>query len=196
MKKAGKILVLGLVVGMMLMSVSFRVMAADPDPMWIWYPEESGNPAQDAPSEDRYFVKTVDIANVPEYARIEISVDNSCTLYVNGEKVKDGICWTPPLSCNILSKLKKGKNIIAIQAGNAGGPAGLLVKAVIRTEDQKQIVVVSNENWLVSDQEVKGWLTGKTDSSFVKPTELGDINCEPWNSVGGVHGKLLKSEEE
>ena len=110
---------------------------------WIWYPE--GDPTTDAPVAKRYFRKTFELLAGQQIARgtLWISADDRFVAYLNGEKIREHAGTGTFESIDISSKLKPGRNVIAIEAENlpapvAANPAGLLVGLRVQTADSKE----------------------------------------------------------
>jgi hypothetical protein len=83
-----------------------------------------------APKDDAYLLRVIeDLDGNPVTATVQIAGDDTYTFYVNG--VVKGTCSAGPcyteLQEFVLDNLHIGENIIAIQAHNNGGPAGVLV---------------------------------------------------------------------
>lgn len=173
-----------LFVGFFVLFMASSAVAQNADlPKWIWYPEET-NPAEDAPVEPRYFVKIIDIDSAVVSAEMEIAVDNTYKLYVNGgNPVEEGDNWQVANEFSIANKLKKGKNVIAIEATNQGGPAGLILKGkIVLKTGKRETVFVSDSTWMTSKELTEGWIDGKLDKSWVKALEIGELGIPPWNT--------------
>ena len=158
-------------------------------PQWIWFPEIDMDPLAEAPTESRYFVRTFDLDSAVKSASIEIAVDNSYELYVNGKSIGQGDNWQQAAVFDIAANLKKGKNTIAVMAANAGGPAGWIMAGKVVTDKGTKVDLSTNSGWLASDKEVKGWLDGNIDKSWVKALELGEYGCSPWGT--NVQSEML-----
>lgn len=151
-------------------------------PQWIWYPEKDMDPIVEAPAEPRYFVKIINLESPVKSAVLEIAVDNIYQLFVNGKAIGEGDNWQIATKYDITKNLKKGKNVIAIQATNVDGPAGWIMKGKITTADGKTIVFFSNSSWRTSTRATKGWQEGELDKSWVKALEMGEFGVQPWGT--------------
>jgi len=119
-------------------------------------------------------------------ADVLISVDDAYTLYINGEKALTGNNWKHVGKIDITKYIKKGENIIAIEAENLGvipKPAGILFALRIVKTDNSETLITSNTNWLSTD---------KTPSSNWKSLNYDDESWVKVKDFGSKHwGNLL-----
>jgi hypothetical protein len=161
---------------------------------WIWAPE--GDPAKDAPVAKRYFRKTFDLPpgkNSPK-GKLWISADDRFTAYVNGQRIAEHAGTGTVSTSDISSKLKPGKNILAIEAENlkapvAANPAGLLANAQIQTAGGKSVVIDSDTSWRTSKEQPTDnkWTSPDfNDSAWMPAMELGQYGCSPWGTFAST----------
>ncbi len=103
----------------------------------------------------RFFRRIFNLPN-REVASAEalISVDHSYTMFVNQEKVAEGSDWRKVDNLDLMSVLKPGKNIIAIEGineGNIANPAGILFALKIQFKDGTEIMLQSDKEWKTTD---------------------------------------------
>lgn len=153
---------------------------------WIWA-------AGDSERVTRVFLRrSFDLAQVPpaakdraEVAPVAVTVDNAFRLYVNGVLALNGEGWEQPQRVDLQPFLRKGRNVLAVEGINAGGPAGVLLQAKI-PQAGKAISIVSDATWKVSDSEVAGWQgTDFDDSAWQAAVTLGAPPSGPWGDVAG-----------
>src|SRR5262245_34177433 len=81
------------------------------EPQWVWFNE--GDPLKSAPAETRYFRRVFTVNRpVPkpvDEATLQITADNSFTVWVNGAKVGTGNCWQTLYSFDVKKHLVHGK---------------------------------------------------------------------------------------
>jgi len=143
---------------------------------WIWNHPEAATTVQD--ERPRYFRQAFTLANQPTSATLWVTADNRCTTYINGQKLGTNQPWMTPARYDISGQLVKGNNVIAIQATNQGGPAGLLTSLVI----DDRVELVSDGQWRVSDKQQDGWdQSDFEDKHWSKAVRLGPFNMAPWN---------------
>lgn len=131
---------------------------------WIWFPE--GDPKRDAPVASRYFrrVFVVPAPNTVRRARIMLSADDKFTLWVNGKQIGSGAHWPVFVHFDITDALRKGDNLIAIEAVNSAAPvalnpAGLSVGLDLEFTDGAHQSLRSDNAWQSARVGTSGWNT-------------------------------------
>jgi hypothetical protein len=89
---------------------------------WIWDNPQAGADAQ--PAGDRFFRHTFTLDSPAIQSHTLVLVDNRFALMVNGAQLAKGEGPWPPVELDISKHLRAGRNVIAIAATNADGPAG------------------------------------------------------------------------
>ncbi|HZY94021.1 MAG TPA: RHS repeat-associated core domain-containing protein [Candidatus Bathyarchaeia archaeon] len=87
---------------------------------WIWWNPDA---ATSSTTEPVWFRTVINAPTAGTYF-IEMTVDNSYTLYVDGGNIASDTNWSTRKTYNV--NLGAGNHVVAIAAGNSGGPAGLL----------------------------------------------------------------------
>ena len=152
-------------------------------PQWIWSSKTAG-------SNDAVWARTtVDITEV-KGVRVQVSCDNSCEVWINGEFAGRSNEWSEPAKVNAGKFLKPGKNILAIKGVNSGGIAGLVGRVDTGGKNGK-VLSESGPGWkLTSTNPGAGWEKADFDDSkwpgAVATAKLGD---EPWGNVFAGGGK-------
>jgi len=148
---------------------------------WLW---DNPNAARaDQGNAPRYFRFVLELKEKPEQAVLRATADNACTTYLNGKKLGSNDPWMTPAQYDVAKHLVKGKNVIAIEAVNAGGAAGLLASLVI---DDKQ-VFGTDKNWKVSKTAQGNWTAFDfDDKQWAAASELGPASMGPWK-IGPKH---------
>ena len=114
---------------------------------------------------------------------VDIAADNYWTLYVNGQEVQSGEGWAEATRVPVGKWLAKGRNVIAVKARNAGGPAGVLVRALMGPGD-RAVEIDSNAGWRASREGPDGWTTPDFDDSAWPPAvSFGPPPTGPWGQV-------------
>ncbi len=152
-------------------------------PQWIWFNEPDGNPLQGAPNATRYFRKVFSAGKVGE-ASISLTADNSFTVWVNGQRIGEGNDWANLVEFSLTKSLLPGDNVIAVEANNEGGPAGLVVH--LKSKGKMGLSVVSDGTWKASDKASPGWqkLDFK-DAGWKSALVLGPYGSTgPWGGGG------------
>ncbi len=151
--------------------------AGTQDAQWIW----KGSPAR--PQERLFFRKSFEVGAV-ESARVHGTADNRFVLYVNGQEAARSDDWTAPVWVDLAPHLQPGKNVLAVEASNDDGPAGLLLRFLIRTADGKSLTFGTDAGWKVSDRADPGWsMPTYDDSAWAPAAVLGPPGIAPWGDV-------------
>ncbi|MGK0186545.1 MAG: hypothetical protein ACI9R3_002328, partial [Verrucomicrobiales bacterium] len=164
-------------------SVSFGESTAE----WIWSSKTTGNDDHfggrghlkiegDAPKENVF---------------LSVSCDNWAKVWVNGKQAFVTEEWSAPGRVDVAKLLKAGVNVIAIEAKNQGGVAGLL--AELKAGDK--VLLDSGADWLVSGKLSKNWQKPAFDDSKWKAaTKIANYGDKPWGNVLSSAGKPAKAK--
>jgi hypothetical protein len=147
-----------------------------------------------------YFRKTINVTGPISEATAITTVDNSFTLFVNGQKVGAGKDFTHPDRFDLSKLLKPGENVIAIEGVNnlpanvaptpetaiAGteNPAGLLFYLRVRAGAkgaEKTTEIISDKSWTMSEEKIAGWeKPGFQSAGWSNAVDLGAMLMLPW----------------
>ena len=153
------------------------IAPAAQDAQWIW------KSPQARAQERLFFRKTFEIGPV-ESARVHGTADNRFVLFVNGQEAARSDDWTAPVWVDLKPYLQPGRNVLAVEAQNEDGPAGLLLRFLIRTADGKSLSFGTDASWKVSDRSEKGWEeSGFADAAWAAAAVLGPHGMPPWGDV-------------
>lgn len=154
---------------------------------WIWHAGENATSA--APAATRYFRREFTVSENRELvaAPCAISVDNGFTLFVNGRQAGNGNNFKEAFAGDLAKHLRKGTNVIAIEARNEGdnaNPAGLLAVVTLRFKTGEPITIVSDEKWSSSQTAATGWTGTDFDAAgWQKAEKLGAYGMGPWATI-------------
>lgn len=175
--------------------------ANEPQAQWIW----DGAALQVVGK--RYFRRTFDLSGVPSRATLRVTADNGYVAYVNGHKLggesmygEQG--WSRAESFDVRSWLRAGRNAIAVEGENLGGPAGLLLELVLGDDASPAATkaasgpakrassrIVSDAQFRVSATPADGWTGAAFDDSAWAPARaIGAPPIAPWGAVAGIGG--------
>lgn len=139
-----------------------------PKPMWIW--------GGKAGEKDRYvFVR--EFTTKSRRARMIAACDNKMTVKLNGKVVAKGSDWEHPVKVDVSSALKPGKNVLRVTGENAGGPAGLALKLILRRGRQRPQFIVTDKSWKVTKA------GGQRPAGSKPAVTLGRMGIKPWGDV-------------
>ncbi len=162
-------------------------------PQWIWSSTKAG-------AGDQVWVrKSFDLPEANKAARLMVSCDNSCEVWVNGEYAGRSTEWEQAAKVHAGNFLKAGRNVIAIKGANSGGIAGLVAQLNPTSKGGKPIVE-SGADWKITAQDPgadweKGGFNDTTWTAALVVAKLGDA---PWGNVlavgGGGGGGVIPAE--
>ncbi|MSU78952.1 MAG: hypothetical protein EXS16_12765 [Gemmataceae bacterium] len=158
---------------------------------WIWDEASANTVTQN--DEPRFLRLAFTLEAKPTAADLWITADNVYVAYVNGQKVGEDTEWATVEQYDVAKHLVVGKNVLAINATNQGGVAGVIARLHVKTNDKKDHFIVTNDKTKifragsVSDGQVsKEWIkTDFNDSAWFNAITLGDTGIGPWNLTAG-----------
>jgi putative heme-binding domain-containing protein len=154
---------------------------------WIWHDE--GEPAREAPVGTRYFRRVWEINRptqiVVDEATLDITADNAFTVWINGKRIGSGSNWSQVYHFDVKPYLVHGRNVLAVEARNEGGPAGLLVRLSYTPNGQTRLVLYSDGEWKSATTVTSGWQNlDYDDSRWSRVKVLGAYGkTDPWRQV-------------
>ncbi|MGE3805847.1 MAG: hypothetical protein AB7K24_14320, partial [Gemmataceae bacterium] len=155
---------------------------------WIWSNPDASQQAQ--PDDPVHFRRVLELKNQPVRAVVHITADNHYDLFVNGKKIGTDGNWQSVEKYDVAALLRAGRNVLAIRAHNAGGPAGLIAWLHVVTDDKSDAVLGTDATWKWSTTAPESWLTPAfDDGKWAKSFVLGDAGIGPWNLVQSTADK-------
>lgn len=168
---------------------------------WIWSTPDA---AKSVPGGHISLRKTINLPDLPIIAPAVLSCDNEFVLWVNGKKAASGDDWKNPVALNLKPLLKKGENVLAVQAINwpdaelkkglniAGeSPSGFIFSALLRFDGAPEQQINSDNSWKVASAAPVGWEKPNfSTENWQNAVELFDSNGGPWK-LGGELGLAL-----
>jgi hypothetical protein len=169
------------------------VFAEPPEPVPGFPPPRAGEPpcraewiwASRAPDESEtiYLRYPFELTAKPSRAFLRIAADNLFVLYVDGREAARGQGWEKTQQVPIARFLTRGRNVIAIEATNQGGPAGVLVTGEITVGGQKADIN-SGADWLASREAAPDWAAVDFDDGLWKTANsFGRPPVAPWGEI-------------
>jgi len=152
---------------------------------WTWYPE--GNPCVHAPTETRYFRRTISLPadRTVRRAMCFFAGDDQCVFYAGGAQVGVGRGHPGLIGVDLTGHLHPGDNQLAVAATNVPSvpenPGGWIASLKVEFDQGPPMVVLSGSQWQCSKTAEVGWETADFDSSqWVAAMELGKPGIAPW----------------
>jgi hypothetical protein len=140
-----------------------------------WYSEMFFIPQ---PSTTFYYRYSFNLGEEPERGFLNISADDIFTLWVNGKKMEQGEnsgIWYRTDTYTVGEFLRKGKNTIAAEVENTGGPGSFMLQGRCKTADGGIFNIETGKGWKESRKLIHGWYDpGFDDSLWDPPLKASD----------------------
>lgn len=143
---------------------------------WIW----------DSKLEDKQicrFWRAFEIpkSNVVVRAELNITADNSYSVFLDGREVGRGVDWRWLSSYDLTWVLSPGTHVLAVEAFNDGDKAGILAGLRVEFADEKTLEIGSGSEWLSVPSSERGWQQ-KTHAPdrWQKAVVVGAVGQQPW----------------
>lgn len=151
------------------------------DAKWVWH--DAGNPLESAPAQTVWF-RTVARGNEPSTGAVRIACDDHFVLWVNGKRIGEGDA-KKAYRFNLNGIVERGPNVIAVEATNKDGRAGLFVDGEIRGQSGGRIPFDTPNAWKVTlEKPAADWLTAKFDDSQWKAVKVLTGHADsPWKEI-------------
>ena len=163
---------------------------------WIWFP--AGEPEKSAPPGTNYFrrVVTIPAGRQIQRARFQYTGDNECRGWINEFDL--GARNNPRMVRfnDIGTRLEPGKTYVFGLTGRNTGtnskPAGVVGLLEIEFAAGEPLIIATDDQWKVSDQEIPGWnKLDFDDSAWVPAKVLGPVGMEPWGNTRTAEERRL-----
>ena len=189
------------------MALSMAGLGAETSPIgfesakWIWSVPPTEARATHVPAGSCFFRAGVTVSeqSLIKSAELIITADNLFLLSINGKPVgesdTDPNRWGSPKRFDVSGVLQPGNNLVAVEAINtAPGPAGLLVKLVVRLADGPAVELASNERWKCTDKEEANWQQPTFDDNpWRAASVVAQYGQRPWGQVV-ARGPLIAAD--
>src|SRR5439155_16399922 len=122
---------------------------------------------------------------------LDITADDGFKVWVNGIQIGQGSDSRRVFQFDVTSRLVHGKNVIAVEATNKKGPAGLLVRLSYVPNGMSRLAEVSDQSWKSAKSAPDDWQRVPFDDSKWLPVKvLGPYGkTDPWrDTVWGSSG--------
>jgi len=122
-------------------------------------------------------------------SKLLITADDNFRAFLNETKtpVAQGNDWTTVQEFDVTRFLKAGDNLLAVQAQNTGGAAGLIFKLVVTLPGGKTQVVASDNKVRTNRRPPANWsLLASDDKNWPTAQIAAAANEGPWGKLRGV----------
>jgi putative heme-binding domain-containing protein len=140
--------------------------AKGPKPNWIWGQKAAGG-------NDSYIFRRTFEADVAS-ALILASCDNEMTIKLNGKRVAFSDSWQAAVRMEVGKFLVAGKNLLVVEGNNAGGPAGLVLKLILKKKDGTLEYIITDDKWTAARS---------ADAKPAPAVAVGTLGSGPWGNV-------------
>ena len=167
---------------LLLVLTSVSAAQAPVDAQWIWF--DAGKPAESAPRGKVWFRRELR-ASEPSTGAIRIACDDRFVLWVNDRRIGAG-GGDESVRFNLNGIVDRGLNVIAVEAMNRDGRAGLFVDGEIRGQSGRAVSFDSGPDWRATRVAPEGtdWLRPRFDATAWKPVKvLGKHEQSPWKAI-------------
>ena len=164
-----------------------------PSAAWIW---KSASPGE---QEKVFFRREFELPPEVTSAAVTLTCDNRSRLLVNGRDLGIAGEWSHPRTYDVLAILNPGgRNVIAVEASNEGGAAGMALRFRATLKDGTKLHVVSDANWQCTNEVPDAWqnLDFPAAASWPKAVVIAKMGDAPWGAILSPEaGEAATSEE-
>ena len=143
---------------------------------WIWHPTVGEQAATVR------FRGTIDLPAdaKPKQARLVLTADDAYTVWLNGEKIGSGSSWQTIGSYDVTAHLRVGRNVLAVEVQNAGGPGGLIAGITTWLQDGRTLTAGSSSDWRCDTGKDPDWTKPEFNGAWQAAKTLGNASAAPW----------------
>lgn len=105
---------------------------------WIWHQGEVGRKSQ--------LQKSLELKKAPTAAKLMATCDNAFVMKINGEQVAASRDWMKPVYVDVTRFLRRGNNIIEVDAEMFGGAAGFIAEIALH-DGAEQHAIITDKSW-------------------------------------------------
>lgn len=114
-------------------------------------------------------------------ARLRGTADNQVVLLINGAEAARGADWTRIQDADVRRLLRPGLNVVAVEAANLDGPAGMTASLRVRFADGRMLDIATGADWRASAAAAAGWEhPAFDDGAWQAATLVGAAGGPPW----------------
>ncbi|HUG67016.1 MAG TPA: c-type cytochrome [Pirellulaceae bacterium] len=147
------------------------------DPQWVWL-QKDGQPEKRV-----FFRKEFETPGVAA-ARLYAACDDSMTVFVDGKQILEHDNWKKPIFIDLTKHIDldapNQKHVLAVQAENATGAAGLLVKLDLESGWRAAWSVVTDGTWQASVTATRGWKELGFKGKWSAAEVIAPLGQGPW----------------
>lgn len=150
---------------------------------WIWSSKQPGG------DERVLFRRDFEVPANLDTASVTSSADNWHRIWVNGQLLGEHPEWQQVGQHDLKSILKPGRNVIAVEAKNQGGAAGMALHLQMKLVNGRVMKVHSDSTWHCAADAAAGWEKTEFDSgSWAKAVVIHAMGQGPWGDLMQTQG--------
>jgi len=147
--------------------------------VWFWYPDEK--PTRKADKGNCYFARKLNLSQKPQKVMARLWADDKASLFVNGKELVRVKYNDTPKSLDITEPFQKGDNLLALEASNSYGSAGIIMEITATYPDNTVFKFTGDEQWLATRKKLPEWNTAApSGENWKKVKLLGSGLIKPW----------------
>lgn len=117
-------------------------------------------------------------------ARLVMTVDNEFTLFLDGRELGRGAEWRELFVFDLKQILTPGRHVLAVNAYNDSGFAGMLFGLHISLADGRSMEVKSDSSWRIVPEGTRKWVQlTKAGETWLAATNIAPFGSLPWWTV-------------
>jgi alpha-L-rhamnosidase len=149
---------------------------------WICHPEDKDGQEQGGRT---IYVGVCDLPEtaVPNQATLTVCCDDSATVLLNDREVARATGLYQPVSEQVASYLRPGRNVVRVLGRNGGGGStGLCLKLEITARDGEQYILTTDDQWYCMRDDQDSWESRSLEGA-AHVHVLGPFGMEPWGLI-------------
>ncbi len=149
------------------LELAFSVLSAHKPIRENAHPRVIWSSTAQANGDKAWFAREFNVTSLPVEAELVITCDNEFVAYINGKHVAASKTWERPLRVDVTPAVRAGKNLIAVEGKNLGGPAGLLARLVWENKQGQTSQLVTDQSWRLNRSPQLDWqMRGATEGNW------------------------------
>ncbi|MCG5052694.1 MAG: family 78 glycoside hydrolase catalytic domain [Myxococcales bacterium] len=148
---------------------------------WVWAAGEDARNA--APVGHRYFRNefTLPAGGHIQHAVLWVGANDSAEVFVNGKKVTSGSLSRLATPVDVAAQLRPGRNVVAADVHNTGGPAGLLLALELTTAEGGTFAIHTGDvGWQAAARPGADWQQVGEPSGFGDAEVIAKFGAPPF----------------
>ena len=159
---------------------NMAVGAVGPVPQWLWANRMPGQ------QQTAYFRKEFTLRAGIRSAELDALADDQMKVFANGKEVANVSEQHLIERIDVTEHLKQGRNALAIEGMNHGGPGGVLLRLNVTYDDARKEQIVTDPTWKATLKAPDGWQQSNfNDAAWPRAIDFGLIGVQPWGDPIG-----------